>query len=263
MRAFEPDSRLVCEIVASPHHGARIDCVKPDAIVLHYTGLPGGEMDEAWRRDPGGEALKWLCDPRSQVSAHYLIEEDGRIIQLVPEARRAWHAGLSSWRGASDVNSLSIGIEIVNAGHTAGLPAFPDVQIDAVIALSRELIARYDIAPVRVLAHSDVAPGRKVDPGERFPWRELARSGIGHWVEPAPLEGDPPLVFGEEGQPVRALQAMLALYGYNMPLTGVYDKTTRDVVAAFQRHFRQQRVDGAADLSTVKTLHAVLSGMAE
>ena len=261
MRAFEPDSRLVGDVVASPHHGARIGCTAPDAIVLHYTGLPGGERDEAWRRDPGGEALKWLCDPRSQVSAHYLIEEDGRIIQLVPEARRAWHAGLSSWRGATDVNSLSIGVEIVNPGHTAGLPHFPGRQIDGVIALCRDLITRHNIAPVRVLAHSDVSPGRKVDPGERFPWAELALSGVGHWVEPAPLEDDSPLVFGEEGQPVRALQAMLALYGYGLPLTGVYDKTTRDVVAAFQRHFRQQRVDGAADVSTVKTLHEVLMGM--
>lgn len=261
MQDFAPDSRLVCDVVASPNHGERIGCASADMIVLHYTGLPTDETQAAWRRDPGGEALKWMCDPRAQVSAHYLVLEDGRIVQLVPEARRAWHAGLSSWLGERDVNSLSIGIEIVNPGHVAGLPDFPPAQIDGVIALCRDVMARRRVPAARVLAHSDLAPGRKVDPGERFPWAELARAGVGHYVEPAPLEDGRALGPGDEGQPVRALQALFALYGYGLALTGVYDKATQDVVAAFQRHFRPARVDGLADPSTVKTLRSLIDAL--
>jgi len=265
MQDFAPDSRLVAGVVASPSHGERIGCASADMIVLHYTGLPTGAAEAAWRADPGGEALKWMCDPRAQVSAHYLVLEEGAILQLVPEARRAWHAGLSSWLGESDVNSLSIGIEIVNPGHAAGLPEFPPAQIDAVIALCRDVTQRRRVPPARVLAHSDVAPGRKVDPGERFPWGELARAGVGHYIEPAPIsEGPTPwpsLGPGDEGQPVRALQAMFALYGYGLALTGVYDKATQDVVAAFQRHFRPAKVDGRADASTVTTLRDLIAAL--
>jgi N-acetylmuramoyl-L-alanine amidase len=261
MQDFAPDSPLAAGAVASPNHGERIGCACADMIVLHYTGLPAGEAEAAWRRDPGGEALKWLCDARTQVSAHYLVLEEGTILQLVPEARRAWHAGLSSWLGESDVNSLSIGVEIVNPGHAAGLPDFPAAQIDAVIALCRDVAQRRRVPSARVLAHSDVAPGRKVDPGERFPWGELARAGVGHFVEPAPIAAGPALRPGDEGQPVRALQAMFALYGYGAPLTGVYDKTTQDVVAAFQRHFRPARIDGIADPSTVTTLRDLIGAL--
>ncbi len=140
----------------------------------------------------------------------------------------------------------------------AALPAFPDRQIEATIALVRDIAARWAIAPERVLAHSDVAPTRKRDPGEAFPWATLWRRGVGHWTEPARLTGSPLFAHEEEGPPVRAMQAMLALYGYGVEITGVYDRQTRQVVAAFQRHFRPERVDGEADASTAATLKALI-----
>jgi len=180
----------------------------------------------------------------------------------VAEDKRAWHAGIGQWGGLRDLNSASIGIEIVNPGHDGGLPDFPQAQIDATIALLRDIAARRAIRPERVLAHSDLAPARKRDPGERFPWDALALAGVGHWVEPAPIVDGPLYGPGREGPPVRALQALLALYGYGIELTGVYDAPTRAVVAAFQRHFRPARVDGEADASTVATLRALIDGLA-
>ena len=209
----------------------------------------------------GEAALDLLINPAAQVSAHYLVWKDGRIDQLVSERERAWHAGEAFWKGESDLNSVSIGIEIVNPGHDGGLPPFPDAQIEAVIALTRDICGRWAIRPERVLAHSDVAPSRKRDPGEAFPWDKLARAGVGHWVEPAPLSGPPLFRPEEEGPPVRALQALLALYGYGVELTGRYDRQTRVTVAAFQRHFRPARVDGEADTSTVATLKALIEGL--
>jgi N-acetylmuramoyl-L-alanine amidase len=211
---------------------------------------------------PTGErALALLTNPASEVSAHYFVWEDGRIDQLVPESERAWHAGVSFWKGERDLNSASIGIEIVNPGHDGGLPPFPHPQIAATAALARDLLSRWTIPPERVLAHSDVAPTRKRDPGEAFPWERLWRAGVGHWVAPAPLSGAPLFAHDEEGPPVRALQAMLSLYGYGLELTGVYDRHTRAVVAAFQRHFRPARADGEADASTVATLKALIEGL--
>jgi N-acetylmuramoyl-L-alanine amidase len=242
-----PDSSLAARFVASPNHGPRRGHRAPNCLILHYTGMPTGEA-----------ALDLLVDPASEVSAHYLIWEDGRIDQLVAEDRRAWHAGKAFWKGESDLNSASIGIEIVNAGHDGGLPLFPDRQVAATIALARDLDSRWPIAPERVLAHSDVAPLRKRDPGEAFPWESLWRGGVGHWVPPAPLSGPPLFGYEEEGPPVRALQAMLALYGYGVELSGVYDRLTRAVVIAFQRHFRPERVDGESDASTVATLKALI-----
>jgi N-acetylmuramoyl-L-alanine amidase len=202
-----------------------------------------------------------LRDPRAELSSHYVVDEEGRIVQLVSEARRAWHAGVGVWKGERDLNSASIGIEICNAGHDGGLPDFPAPQIDAVVALCRDIAARHAIRPERVLAHSDIAPGRKRDPGERFPWGALAKAGVGHWVEPADISGGPLFARGQEGPSVRGLQAMLALYGYGVEMTGVYDHATEIVVTAFQRHFRPARVDGAADASTVATLRALIAGL--
>jgi N-acetylmuramoyl-L-alanine amidase len=195
------------------------------------------------------------------VSAHYLVWEDGLIDQLVAESDRAWHAGKSWWKGEGDLNSASIGIEIVNPGHDGGSPPFPDRQIEATVALARDICARWTIAPERVLAHSDVAPARKRDPGEAFPWARLWRAGVGHWTEPAPLNGGPLFAHEEEAPPVRGVQAMLALYGYGVEITGVYDHKTRQAVAAFQRHFRPERVDGETDNSTVATLKALIEGL--
>jgi N-acetylmuramoyl-L-alanine amidase len=195
------------------------------------------------------------------VSSHYFVFEDGRVLSLVPEERRAWHAGAGSWAGESDVNSRSIGVEIANAGHPGGLPEYPEPQIKALVALCRDILGRHPIPPHRVLAHSDVAPGRKLDPGERFPWRRLADEGVGHWVEPVEIGGGRFLARGEAGQPVEALQAMLALYGYGIEIDGMFGPRTEAVVAAFQRHFRPNQVDGVADSSTLKTLRDLLTAL--
>ena len=246
MKDFAPDYSLA-KVLASPNHGPRRDR-EPDAIVLHYTGMA-----------TGAAALARLCDPASDVSAHYVVEEDGRIFQLVPEAFRAWHAGKSYWAGETDMNSASIGIEIVNGGHDFGSPPFPDAQIEAVIALCRDIAGRHDIPPQNILAHSDIAPGRKADPGERFPWAKLAAAGVGHYVPPHPPGDDKGLSLGDEGATVWDLQRKLVAYGYGLEVTGVYDEATQNVVTAFQRHFRPARVDGSADLSTRMTLRDLLS----
>ncbi|MET0173362.1 MAG: N-acetylmuramoyl-L-alanine amidase [Agrobacterium vaccinii] len=235
-------------VVPSPNHGERIDVSAPDIIILHYTGM--GTADSA---------LSWLCNPESQVSSHYFVFEDGRVMQLVPETRRAWHAGKSVWDGASDINSRSIGIEIANAGHPAGLPDFPEAQIRAVIELCRDCGERWSIAPERVLGHSDIAPVRKIDPGEKFPWNVLSQNGVGHWVPPATIGGGRFFQRGDSGQPVEALQSMLSLYGYGVEITGHYCEKTEGAVAAFQRHFRPALVDGIADFSTIDTLHRLIS----
>jgi N-acetylmuramoyl-L-alanine amidase len=238
------------DVRVSPNFGPRRDGLTPDAIILHYTGMQSAEAAELW-----------LCDPASEVSSHYLVHEDGRIVQMVREADRAWHAGKCSWRGRTDINSCSIGIEIANPGHPFGYPDFPEPQIDAVIALCRGICERHDIAPERVLGHSDVAPGRKIDPGEKFPWRKLQKAGVGHFVEPSPIRGGRFLSIGDSGEPVEALQSMLALYGYGVDITGQFDAGTQAVVEAFQRHFRQELVDGVADRSTIETLHRLLAAL--
>ena len=242
-----PDSPLVTHCQPSPNHGERVRG-PVDTVILHYTGMPTGEA-----------ALALLCSPQAQVSCHYLVWEDGAIWQLTPESRRAWHAGKSFWAGETDLNSRSIGIEIVHPGHDGGSPPYPEAQIAAVIALCQDIAQRLHIRPERILAHSDIAPARKQDPGEFFPWRRLHESGLGHWVAPAPIRPGPAYEPGAMGPPVAALQNMLAAYGYDLTPSGVYDDATRDAVAAFQRHFRQERVDGIADLSTLQTLHELIA----
>ncbi len=236
----------------SPNFGPRREGARPEFIVLHYTGMETGEAAEAW-----------LCDPVSEVSSHYLVHEDGHIIQMVRESDRAWHAGKGSWRGKTDVNSSSVGIEMVNPGHAFGYRNFPAVQIAAVIGLCGGVAERHAIRPQNVLAHSDVAPGRKVDPGERFPWGMLAEAGIGHFVEPSPIGAGLFLSEGDSGELVEALQSMLVLYGYGVEINGIFDRQTKIVVEAFQRHFRTEQIDGVADRSTVETLHRLLSALPE
>lgn len=246
----KPDSPVAAKVFPSPNHGERKGG-PPDMILLHYTGMP-----------TGAEALMRLTNPVSEVSAHYFVWEDGGVLQLVPEARRAWHAGVASWAGEADINSRSIGIEIVNPGHEGGSPPFADAQIEAVIALCREIRSRNLIPQHRVLAHSDVAPARKCDPGELFPWERLHAAGVGHYAPPAPISGGRFFALGDEGQPVQALQAMFAMYGYGLAVTGVYDQATEQVVRAFQRHFRRERVDGVADASTITTLRDLIASRA-
>jgi N-acetylmuramoyl-L-alanine amidase len=249
MSDFPADSPLVERVVASPNHGERVGHGRPDMIVLHYTGMPTADG-----------ALERLCSlDTPRVSSHYLVYEDARILQLVPETRRAQHAGISSWEGETDINSRSIGIEIVNPGHDGGYPDFPDRQIAAVIALCRDILARRPMRADRVVAHSDVAPSRKQDPGEKFPWARLSESGVGHWVAPAPLAEPHGLALGDSGAAVANLQDLLAKYGYGIPSVGQFDPPMHDVVVAFQRHFRPARVDGIADPSTLDTLRRLLA----
>jgi len=245
-----PDSPIASAFLPSPNFGERRSPRRPDCIILHYTGMPTADG-----------ALALLRDPASEVSAHYLVREDGGVVQLVEEAKRAWHAGVGTWAGQNDLNSASIGIEIANPGHDGGSPPFPRQQIEAVIALCGDIAARWEMRPERILAHSDIAPARKRDPGENFPWDALASAGLGHWREPAPIVGGPLFAAATEGPPVRALQAMLALYGYGIEITGVYDRQTKIVVTAFQRHFRPQRVDGETDASTIATLRALVDSL--
>ncbi len=215
-------------------------------LILHYTGM-----------SDAGVALQRLVDPSSRVSAHWLVDEDGEVIRLVPEARRAWHAGVACWQGLRDVNSASVGIEIVNPGHAGGLPPFPGRQMDTVAALSREVLARHGIRQRHVLGHSDVAPQRKQDPGELFDWRWLASQGVGLWPAPRP-PATPCLGVGESGDAVVRLQERLAGFGYAIAPDGAYGAVTAAVVTAFQRHFRPARVDGVADGETMARLAALL-----
>jgi N-acetylmuramoyl-L-alanine amidase len=236
----------------SPNFEARRNGLSPSILLLHYTGL-----------ETAGRALRWLCMPESRVSCHYLIDEAGRTTQMVREEHRAWHAGESCWEGETDINSASIGIEIHNPGHGEGYPDFPEVQMQAVEALARDIVLRHGIAARRVLAHSDVAPLRKRDPGEKFDWARLARAGIGHWVEPVPVEGDAGLGAGDSGEAVARLQAQLAHYGYSISASGTFDGETQAVVTALQRHFRPALVNGRADRSTVRTLERLIATAAE
>ncbi len=249
MPLFQPDSFIVSDIVPSPNCDERKDERPPDMILLHYTGMPTGQA-----------ALERLTMAASKVSAHYVVFEDGRIVQCVPEALRAWHAGVSSWAGETDINSRSIGIEIVNPGHEFGYCNFPLRQTAAVISLCKTILTRRGpLSADRILAHSDVAPSRKQDPGEKFPWELLSESGVGHWVRAAPLDlAGVTLKPDERGEQVARLQRTLASYGYGIAETGSYDDATRDVVTAFQRHFRPARVDGIADPSTLLTLRALI-----
>lgn len=247
-----PDSALVDAVLPSPNHGERRGRSAPDAIVLHYTGMADGTS-----------AVARLRDPAAEVSCHYVVAEDGRVLQLVAEGRRAWHAGRSFWAGDTDLNSASLGIEIVNAGHPGGLPPYPDRQLSALAALCRDLIARHAIRPERVLAHSDVAPGRKLDPGERFPWERLHAEGVGHWTPRSPGPAGPGLREGGSGPAVAALQDDLRRYGYGVEATGGFDARTEETVRAFQRHFRREGVDGIADGDTLRRLADLLDAVGQ
>lgn len=248
----QPDSPLVTSLCPSPNIEPRRLVAGPSILLLHYTGLPTVER-----------AIEVLSRPDCKVSCHYVVAEDGRIIQMVAESMRAWHAGVACWAGEEDINSASIGIEIHNAGHDAGLPEFPPAQMQAVRDLSRDILRRHGIRPERVLAHSDVAPGRKIDPGERFDWRWLAGEGVGHWVEPDPVAETMGLDAIVEGEEIARFQDLLARYGYRVPRHGRLDEATVKVVAAFQRHFRPVRVDGAIDTSSIATLARLIEALPE
>ncbi|MDX2257681.1 MAG: N-acetylmuramoyl-L-alanine amidase [Hyphomicrobiaceae bacterium] len=245
------DSRHVDALHPSPNIEPRRDA-SASLLILHYTGM----TDCA-------KAIDWLARPESKVSCHYVVDCDGTITQMVAERARAWHAGVSVWEGVVDINSRSIGIEIHNPGHEGGYPDFPQAQMAAVARLGLDIVTRNAIAPWHVLAHSDVAPARKIDPGEKFDWAWLAGEGVGLWVTPEPVG---PLIGGVSRQPdantMAHVQGLLAGYGYGIATTGAFDAQTRTVLRAFQRHFRPARVDGLADPSTIGTLERVVAARA-
>ena len=249
---FRPDSAFVDDVHPSPNFGARAECARPKFLVLHYTGLTSA-----------ARSIAVLADPVCQVSCHYVIDVDGRTTQMVRETDRAWHAGVSFWQGERDINSHSIGIEIQNPGHEHGYPDFPDTQMVAVETLARDIIVRYTMRPEHVLAHSDIAPQRKIDPGEKFNWQRLARGGVGNWVVPsAPTEPVSDFDLSSPNAHVQRCQQLLAAYGYEVPQSGALDAKTERVVSAFQRHFRPARVDGLVDQSTINTLERLHDSIA-
>ena len=224
----------------SPNHDARPGAV--DMLILHYTGMQSAAA-----------GLDRLCSPAAKVSAHYVIDEDGTVWRLVAEDRRAWHAGVSSWRGRRDINGASIGIELVNPGHEFGYRPFPEPQMAALEALGRDIIGRHPIPPRHVLGHSDVAPLRKTDPGELFDWPRLARAGIGLWPDFTTLP--PPAAA------IADVQRQLAQIGYDTPQSGAEDAATMAAIAAFQRHFRPTPCDGKADRETRQRIAALAAAL--
>lgn len=213
----------------SPNVNDRPAGTTVDMVILHYTGMKTGKA-----------ALDRLCDPDAKVSAHYLIEEDGTTYRLVPEDRRAWHAGFSHWAGAVDINDRSVGIEIVNPGHEFGYRAFPEAQMAAVEELLAQVIERHGVPPARVVGHSDIAPTRKQDPGELFDWKRLAEKGLSVWPATSGTVIDP-------GDAHRCLSDIG--YDSDAPLT--------DVVTAFQRRFVPTGVSGRLDNITLAMIAAV------
>jgi len=228
----------------SPNFDARHCAISH--IILHYTDMADCEA-----------ALARLCDPAAKVSAHYLIRRDGHIFQLVEEADRAWHAGFSYWLGEADMNSASIGIELDHDGHKDGaMEAFPEAQMDALISLLADIVARHRLNPQNILGHSDIAPGRKIDPGEAFDWAALSEAGFGLWLDDVKTEDVPPLALSSEDKAVAPLQKALVALGYQITADGVYGPQTQAVIAAFQRHFRPRQIDGMADAETQSHIYA-------
>lgn len=245
---FRADSRLVSAVSPAANVEPRKGVKHPSLLIMHYTGMSSAE-----------KAIDWLARAESNVSCHYVIDEAGTITQMVPESQRAWHAGVSYWRGERDINSHSIGIEIQNPGHQHGYPDFPPRQMAAVIALGTDIVKRHRMSADSVLAHSDVAPDRKIDPGEKFSWAELARHGLGEWVRASPVDArDDGFDVGAKGDAIGDAQAQLAAYGYDITVTGALDTKTSHVLRAFQLHFRPRRITGRLDRSTVLTLDRLL-----
>ena len=246
-----PDSPLVADLFPSPNIEPRFRGLMPSILILHYTGLESVER-----------SLDVLSRPDCKVSCHYVVDVDGRVVQMVAEEMRAWHAGVSSWHGETDINSASIGIEIQNPGHALGYPDFPDAQMRAVIALSQDICERHGIVPERVLAHSDIAPARKIDPGEKFDWARMAGEGVGFWLPPEPITPeDAGIGLDADGPDVAEARRLLARYGYGVAGVGPLDAELGFVLRAFQLHFRPARVDSRLDRSTLQTLRRLMESL--
>ena len=267
----EPIRQTLCESEwrPSPNFGRRVDVDRPDMLVIHYTAMECAER-----------AIAWLSAPESHVSSHYLIGPDGAIVQMVCETARAWHAGVSHWQGTSDINSRSIGIEISHPGPKQQIcPDYSDEQMEQVIALSADICGRYNIPPANVVGHSDIAPHRKQDPGERFDWRAMAQAGAGFWDDtfcrtsasahdvacgPMLMEIDHDALAA--AKPASAhlaeIQSDLVAIGYGVRTDGVWDADVARVIIAFQRHWMQDRVDGKADALFGETVASVRKALA-
>lgn len=217
----------------SPNFNNRPDGIAIDMLIFHYTGMLSAN-----------EALERMCSPIAKVSAHYMIDENGRIFQLVPEEKRAWHAGLAYWRGETNINDRSIGIELENPGHNFNYKYFPEKQITSLIKLAREIVQKYNIPARNIVGHSDVAPKRKKDPGELFNWSLLAENGLGLWPENK-------VVNNNNVDDLSDFESKLGLYGYE----------TSNLVAstlAFQRHFQPKTCSGKIDIQTVSILRRLI-----
>lgn len=236
----------------SPNYSDRPEHTDINLLIMHYTGMPTAK-----------EALGRMCDPEAQVSAHYMVDEDGTVYRLVPEEKRAWHAGISCWRGRAALNETSIGIEVVNPGHEHGYRAFPDVQMEAVLALSKNIVERHRIEPRNVVGHSDIAPTRKEDPGELFDWKGLAWEGIGIWPEVTKVKNRTEMLLkpGVEDVGVARVQKMLSEYGYHIRVDGFYGAKTEMIIKAFKRHFVPEYVnvvwDGLAEAKLKRLLQLI------
>lgn len=234
----------------SPNWNERPGGTCIDTVVIHYTGMQSGEA-----------ALRRLCDPKAEVSAHYLIEEDGRLFQLVDEEKRAWHAGVSSWRGQDNINHNSIGIELVNPGHEFGYRPFPEPQIERLISLLSHLKSCYNITVNGFVGHSDIAPGRKLDPGPLFPWKKLAENGFGLWPRCDGKNSSKVMMHGQENVPksdyVIKLNKQLGIVGYHLGDIQSFNATHQSVVRAFQAHWRPETVSGLVDIGTAMVLEDI------
>ena len=278
-RARQP---MTLEIIQSPSPNFN-DRLRPIRfVVLHYTGMNSADGALRVLSDPLPQRVAYLSEippnpllvdgrpadrvlvasPMSKVSSHYLAYEDGRMFQLVDEAKRAWHAGGGTWDGETDLNSSSIGIEIANGGYDFGLPEFPEAQIQSVMTLVRGIMDRHGLDRHHVIGHSDLAPTRKPDPGPKFPWQRLAAEGLSIWPKPAPEDGDQRVLFdtiGTMDERISAIQTGLGTIGYGLTVNGPYDAWLKDIIRAFQRRFRQSKTDGIIDVETVSLIGRVVA----
>jgi N-acetylmuramoyl-L-alanine amidase len=229
---------LAIRELPSPNQDDRPADVPIDMLILHYTGMRSAR-----------EAIERLRDPAAKVSSHYVVDEDGFVLRLVAEERRAYHAGVSYWRGHSELNGRSIGIEIVNPGHEFGYRDFPLMQLAVVCDLCLSILSRHSIPARNIVAHSDVAPDRKEDPGEKFAWEDLAKNGVGVWPEGVPDLGAGGVVRDAAG--LRGVRAALADIGYRVVREGALDPALSSVLRAFPRHWRPEAVTGQADSGTL------------